>query len=41
PYQMVKDHRTNYEVGNTAAILDGNLDSFIEAYLRSTIGEPG
>jgi len=41
PYQMVKDHRTNYEVGNTAAVLDGNLDSFIEAYLRSTIGETG
>lgn len=39
PYQMVKDHRTNYEVGNTTAVLDGDLDGFIEAYLRSTIGE--
>jgi len=35
PYQMVKDHRTDYEVGNTQAVLDGDLDGFIEAYLRS------
>ena len=34
PYQMVKDHRTNYEVGNSMAVLDGDLDAFIEAYLR-------
>ena len=34
PYQMVKDHRTEYETGNTAAVLDGDLDSFMEAYLR-------
>jgi len=34
PYQMVKDHRTNYETGNTQATLDGDLDGFIEAYLR-------
>jgi peptide chain release factor 2 len=34
PYQLVKDHRTNYEVGNTQAVLDGDLDSFMEAYLR-------
>ena len=34
PYQMVKDHRTDYETGNTQAVLDGNLDGFIEAYLR-------
>ncbi len=33
PYRMVKDHRTDYEVGNTDAVLDGNLDGFIEAYL--------
>ena len=33
PYRMVKDHRTGYEVGNTDAVLDGNLDGFIEAYL--------
>jgi peptide chain release factor 2 len=39
PYQMVKDHRTDVEVGNTQAVLDGELDRFIESYLRSTIGE--
>ncbi len=38
PYQMVKDHRTEYEVGNAQAVLDGDLDGFIEAYLRSSIG---
>jgi peptide chain release factor 2 len=36
PYQMVKDHRTDYEVGNTQAVLDGDLDGFMESYLRST-----
>jgi peptide chain release factor 2 len=35
PYQMVKDHRTAHEVGNSLAVLDGDLDSFIDAYLRS------
>ena len=34
PYQMVKDHRTNFEVGNVQGVLDGNLDGFIEAYLK-------
>ncbi len=34
PYQMVKDHRTEHETGNTQAVLDGNLDEFMEAYLR-------
>ncbi len=34
PYQMVKDHRTGYETGNAAAVLDGALDPLIEAYLR-------
>ncbi|MDP6483365.1 MAG: peptide chain release factor 2, partial [Nitrospinota bacterium] len=33
PYQMVKDHRTNVEMGNVDAVLDGDLDRFIEAYL--------
>ncbi len=33
PYQMVKDHRTDYETGNTQAILDGELDAFMIAYL--------
>ena len=38
PYQMVKDHRTDHETGNIQAVLDGRLDDFIEAYLRSTMG---
>ena len=38
PYQMVKDHRTDFEMGNTQAVLDGDLDGFIEAYLRSQVG---
>jgi peptide chain release factor 2 len=36
PYQMVKDHRTEHETGNTQAVLDGDLDEFMEAYLRQT-----
>lgn len=39
PYQMVKDHRTNYETGNVQAVLDGDLDAFMEAYLRHTLGQ--
>jgi len=38
PYQMVKDHRTEYEVGNTQSVLDGDIDGFIEAYLRNPRG---
>jgi len=38
PYQMVKDHRTNYEVGNAQSVLDGNIDNFIKAYLQATLG---
>ncbi len=38
PYKMVKDHRTNYEVGNTQAVLDGRLDGFMEAFLRARVG---
>ena len=34
PYQMVKDHRTAHESGNVAAVMDGDLDEFIEAYLK-------
>jgi peptide chain release factor 2 len=34
PYQMVKDHRTEHETGNTQAVLDGNLEEFMEAYLQ-------
>lgn len=36
PYQLVKDHRTDYEIGNTQTVLDGEIDGFIEAYLRKT-----
>ncbi len=39
PYQMVKDHRTEHELGNTNGVLDGDLDGFIEAYLRDQIGQ--
>jgi peptide chain release factor 2 len=39
PYRMVKDHRTDYETGNTEAVLDGGLDDFITAYLRSIAGK--
>ena len=35
PYQMVKDHRTSVEKGNVQGVLDGDIDDFIEAYLRS------
>ena len=34
PYQMVKDHRTNFQVGNVEAVLGGEIDGFIESYLR-------
>jgi peptide chain release factor 2 len=33
PYSMVKDHRTDYEMGDTARVLDGDIDGFIRAYL--------
>ena len=39
PYQMVKDERTGYETGNANAVLDGNLDPFIDAWLKMQIGK--
>jgi peptide chain release factor 2 len=39
PYQMVKDHRTNYELSNPTSVLDGNLSGLMEAFLRSRVGE--
>jgi peptide chain release factor 2 len=35
PYQLVKDHRTGLELGNPAAVLDGELDELINAYLKT------
>lgn len=37
PYTMVKDHRTNYETGNVMAVMDGELNGFIESYLKTLI----
>lgn len=39
PYKMIKDHRTEYETSDTIAVLDGELDGFIGAYLKSRVGE--
>ncbi len=39
PYKMVKDHRTGYEVGNVDAVMDGELDGFIDAYLKQQISK--
>ena len=39
PYKMVKDHRTGYEVGNVDSVMDGDLDGFVESWLRSKIKE--
>lgn len=37
PYTLVKDHRTNFEVGNVNAVMDGDIDGFINAYLKSQV----
>jgi peptide chain release factor 2 len=41
PYQLVKDHRTDFELGNAQGVLDGNLDGFIRAYLLQAAGNGG
>jgi len=41
PYQLVKDLRTDYEMGNTHAVFDGELDGFIRAYLLQAAGNGG
>ncbi len=39
PYKMVKDHRTEFETSDPAAVLDGSLDGFIQSFLKSQVGE--
>ena len=39
PYQMVKDLRTDVETGNTSAVLDGDIQPFIDAWLKAQVGE--
>ena len=39
PYKMVKDHRTNYQTSDSEAVLDGEVDGFINAYLRANLGK--
>ncbi len=41
PYQMVKDHRTNYETGNTTAVMNGDLNGFMNAFLKYKTGLTG
>ena len=41
PYTLVKDHRTGYETGNVQAVLDGDLEPFMEAFLRWDAGREG
>jgi peptide chain release factor 2 len=37
PYNLVKDHRTDYETSNATAVLDGEIGGFLEAFLRSKL----
>ena len=39
PYKLVKDHRTGHEISNPNAVLDGDIDSLLEAYLLATVGK--
>lgn len=39
PYQLVKDHRTGYQIGAVSSVMDGDLDGFIEAYLKRKLGK--
>ncbi|MEK6584840.1 MAG: peptide chain release factor-like protein, partial [Nitrospirota bacterium] len=39
PYQMVKDHRTGHQLSNVSAVMDGDLDGFIEAFLKKKLGK--
>lgn len=39
PYTMVKDHRTNYEVGNVEGVMNGDLNGFMEAYLKMLVND--
>ena len=39
PYKLVKDHRTGYETSGAEAVLEGELDQFINAYLRSAVSD--
>ena len=41
PYKLVKDHRTGYDTADADAVLDGDVDEFIAAYLKSTVGDTG
>jgi peptide chain release factor 2 len=41
PYQLIKDHRTDYEMGNAQAVLDGDLDRFVHAYLLAKAAREG
>ena len=39
PYTLVKDHRTNYEVGNVQSVMDGDLNDFMKAYLKKLLNQ--